>query len=224
MHISYSTPCTRFLTFFYHSSTPFTLQTFQKSLQPVPRFLNLSSYPSHLILQLFHAPTPPSSQFPPHIQHPHPLIPPPHSLRDPFDSLLNLPLLPHRTRTRHPLTIYTTHVLHSLHHHLCHLAPAPFPFPSTFLSLSCFHFMLHLLFLNYQPLTLGTLLSFFTSVLHLLRSTFNLMHTAYPTTPFHLSSKHLSSSYVSLPLSPKTHLTHAMSQSPDVSTCPSSCI
>ena len=46
---------------------------FQKPLQLFPHFLNLPSYPTHLILQLLQTPTPPSSQTPPRVQHPHPL-------------------------------------------------------------------------------------------------------------------------------------------------------
>ena len=47
-------------------------------------------------------------------------------------------------------TTQTTHLLHSLHQHLCHLTPAPFP--STLPSLTCFLFVLHPLFLIHQPL------------------------------------------------------------------------
>ena len=46
---SYSTPGTRFTTFFYHYPPPFRLQTIQKSLQLFPHFLNLPSYPLHLL-------------------------------------------------------------------------------------------------------------------------------------------------------------------------------
>ena len=95
IHVTYSTPSTRFLALLYQPPPPFTLQPFQKPLQLFPRFLNLPPYPTYLILQLFHPPTPPSSQSPYRVQQPHPLIPPPHSLRDPFYSFLNLSLPPH---------------------------------------------------------------------------------------------------------------------------------
>ena len=102
IHVTYSAPGTRFLALLYHPPPPFTLQPFQEPLQLFPRFLNLPPYPTYLILQLFHPPTPPSSQSPPRVQQPHPLIPPPYSLRDPFYSFLNLSFPPHCSRTRYP--------------------------------------------------------------------------------------------------------------------------
>ena len=178
LHVTYSTPGTRFLALLYHPQPPFTLKPFQKPLQLFPRFINLPPYPTHLILQLFHTPTPPSSQSPPRVQQPHSLIPPPYSLCDPFDSFLNLSLPtvhglatllfpnPHTSST-----VFTSTSATSLQPHSCS------PLLSHFCLIFSSYSALFSSFISPSHLTLGTLLSFLPSVLHLLSSTFSLMHT-----------------------------------------------
>ena len=156
LFVSYSTPDTRFLTFFYDSLPPFTLQTLQKSLQLFPRFLNLPSYPRLLLLQLFQA----------------------------------LPLL--------ALSVLLA-----------------FGIPTFSILLLTFSVI--------ASITLSISLSLPTVLPYYSDRTFSLMHTAYdPITSFSSLVQSFLTILCLSPLSPKTHLAHAIFQSPDVSTYPSS--
>ena len=175
IHVTYSTPGTRFLALLYHPPPPFTLQHFQKPLKFFPRFPNLPPYPTHLILQLFH-PLPllalslllafnnPTLSFLLLTLSVIPSILSSTSLSLPTVHGLATPLFPNPQTSS---TVFAT----SLQPHSC--SPLLSHFCLVFSSYSA----LFSSFISPSHLTLGTLLSFLPSVLHLLSFTFSLMHT-----------------------------------------------
>ena len=152
IHATYSTPGTRFLVLLYHPPPPFTLQSFQKPLQLFPRFFNLPlilpnsssscSTPLPLLaLSLLLAFSIPTLSF---------LLITLSAISSILSSIsLSLPTVQGLAT---PLFPNPTHLLHNLHQHLRHLAPAPFLFPSALSSLSRFLLILRPLFLIHQPL------------------------------------------------------------------------